>query len=118
MALLILFFHGPLVTERVELNTFAPVHLVHYFDLAMFAVLAFFLFTNAFRMCWFVMHEGRGAGILDIIRGFKEDGFGYIRREEEKVKIPLTVFLSQVWIIIWILATKSFFLGAPGNRAD
>ncbi|MBM3300490.1 MAG: 4Fe-4S dicluster domain-containing protein, partial [Deltaproteobacteria bacterium] len=101
MTALILLFHGPLVTERVELNTFAPVHMVHSFDLILFVVLAFFLFTNAFRMYWFVMHEGRNAGILDIIRGFKEDGFGVVMREGEKVRIPLLVFLSEVWTIGW-----------------
>ncbi len=115
MTVLILLFHGPLVTERVELNTFAPVHLVHYFDLIMFAVLAFFLFTNSFRMYWFVMHEGRGLGIGNIIRGFREDGFGYIRREEEKTKIPLSVFLSQAWTIVWNFASQKLFLECSRN---
>ena len=68
MSLLIWFLHGPLVTERVELNTFAPAHMVHTFDLLLFFVLAFFLFTNTFRMYWFTMHQGRGANIFDVLR--------------------------------------------------
>jgi len=115
MAMLILLLHGPLVTERVELNTFAPVHMVHYFDLILFVVLAFFLFTNSFRMYWFVMHEGRSTGILDILRGFKEDGFGYVRRDGEKVRIPLLVFLSEVWTIVWNFATQKLFLSCSRN---
>lgn len=115
MAILILLLHGPLVTERVELNTFAPVHMVHYFDLILFCVLAFFLLTNSFRMYWFVMHEGRSARILDIIRGFKEDGFGYVMREGRKVRIPLLVFLSEVWTIIWNFATQKLFLSCSRN---
>ncbi len=115
MVALILSFHGPLVTERVALNTFAPPHLVHSFDLILFVVLAFFLFTNSFRMYWFVMHEGRNAGILDIIRGFKEDGFGYVIRDGEKVRIPLLVFLSEVWTIVWNFASQKLFLACSRN---
>jgi hypothetical protein len=89
--------------------------MVHYFDLILFVVLAFFLFTNSFRMYWFIMHEGRSAGILNIMRGFKEDGFGYIKRDGEKVRIPLVIFLSQVWTIIWNFATQKLFLSCSRN---
>jgi hypothetical protein len=30
--LVAVFFHGPIVTERVELNTFAPVEFIHLAD--------------------------------------------------------------------------------------
>jgi quinone-modifying oxidoreductase subunit QmoC len=44
------FFHGPVVTDHVALNTFAPAHWVEFGDLVMAAVLSFFLLTNAFHM--------------------------------------------------------------------
>ena len=34
---LIALFHGPIVTDHVELNTFAPIHIVHLADLVMAA---------------------------------------------------------------------------------
>jgi quinone-modifying oxidoreductase subunit QmoC len=57
MAALILLFHGPVITDRVELNTFAPAHLVHQFDVTVAFLVSFILFTNAFRMYWFAMHQ-------------------------------------------------------------
>ncbi len=51
------FFHGPIVTDRVELNTFAPVEWVHIGDLIMAGVLSFFLLTNALRMFYFVVKD-------------------------------------------------------------
>jgi len=55
VAALFAFFHGPVITGHVELNTFAPVHWVELGDLAMAAVLTFFLLTNAARMAWIFM---------------------------------------------------------------
>jgi len=50
VAALFLFLHGPVITDRVALNTFAPVGWVHFGDLTMAALLLFFLLTNGFRM--------------------------------------------------------------------
>lgn len=115
MAFLIFMFHGPLVTERVELNTFAPVHMVHTFDLIMFAVLAFFLFTNAFRMYWFTMHSDKNVGIFDFIKGFKENGFGFVEHNGKKVKIPLSIFLTEIKTILVNFATQKMFLTCKKN---
>jgi len=115
MTLLIFLLHGPLVTERVELNTFAPVHMVHAFDLILFCVLAFFLFTNGFRMYWFTMHQGRNLGILDIVRGFKEDGFGFTEKDDEKIKISLSVFLLELKTLIVNFFTQKLFLSCKKN---
>ncbi len=115
MSLLIWFLHGPLVTERVELNTFAPAHMVHTFDLLLFVFLAFFLFTNSFRMYWFSMHQGRSANIFNVIRGFKEDGFGYTEHQGEKVKIPLRVYLAEAQTLIVHFFTQKLFLSCKKN---
>jgi hypothetical protein len=115
MAFLILMFHGPLVTERVELNTFAPAHMVHAFDLTLFGVLAFFLLTNAFRMYWFTMHQGSSARVPDVIRGIIKDGFGYTMHEGEKVKIPFRLFITEAWTLIWNFITQKIFLKCANN---
>ncbi len=47
---LFVIFHGPIVTDRVELNTFAPVHWVHIGDEIMIAIVMGLLFSNAFNM--------------------------------------------------------------------
>jgi len=115
MSLLIWFFHGPLVTEQVELNTFAPVHTVHAFDLILFVILAFFLFTNSFRMYWFIMQQTDSVRLPDIIRGIKENGFGFTMHQGEKVKIPLHIFITQAWTGIWNFFSQKFFLKCKNN---
>jgi len=59
VAAIFYFLHGPMVTDRVALNTFAPVKWVELGDLAMAAILSFFLFTNASRMVYFSMRGSR-----------------------------------------------------------
>jgi quinone-modifying oxidoreductase, subunit QmoC len=49
------FFHGPVITDRVAVNSFAPVKWVEIGDLMMAAILSFFLLSNAFRMYRFIM---------------------------------------------------------------
>lgn len=54
--LLFTFFHGPVVTDRVAVNTFAPVMWIEIGDLVMAAILSTFLLTNAFRMYRLIMN--------------------------------------------------------------
>jgi quinone-modifying oxidoreductase subunit QmoC len=115
MSVLIWFMHGPMVTERVELNTFANPHMVHYFDLMLFVVLAFFLLTNAFRMYWFVMHQGTGVRIPQIIKGFWQNGFGYVENGSDRVKVPLSVYLAEIKTIIVNFFTQKLFLSCKKN---
>jgi len=51
------FFHGPMPTDRVALNTFAPNTTIEILDLIMLAALSFFLLSNAFRMSRAVMAD-------------------------------------------------------------
>jgi Fe-S oxidoreductase len=53
--LLFVFFHGPIITDRVAVNSFAPVMWIEIGDLVMAAVLTAFLLSNAFRMFRFIM---------------------------------------------------------------
>jgi hypothetical protein len=57
------FLHGPIVTERVELNTFAPVVWVELGDWIMAGILSFLLLSNAYRMYRFVMRDEDGIRI-------------------------------------------------------
>ncbi len=52
---LFVVFHGPMVADRVELNTFAPAAWVELGDWTMAAVLALLLLSNAYRMYRFIM---------------------------------------------------------------
>ena len=51
------FFHGPVITDRVAVNSFAPVKWVEIGDLLMAAILSAFLLSNAFRMYRFIMSD-------------------------------------------------------------
>ena len=85
-------FHGPMVTDRVELNTFAPVKWVELGDLVMAAVLSFFLLTNAWRMLRFVLGK------------------------EKDLKIPLSTYLSAVPVFVTNLATQKRWRGCGEDK--
>jgi quinone-modifying oxidoreductase subunit QmoC len=113
MALLIVLFHGPIVTDRVELNTFAPAHTVHLFDITVASLVLIILFSNAIRMYWFTMHQSSSVNPLKIIRGLKQNGWGFTMHKDSKVKIPLHVFIFQAWRIVVHAFTQKKFLSCP-----
>ena len=86
---IITMFHGPLVTDGVELNTFAPLPIVHLADWIMAGALVFFIATNVFRMYWLTMRQG-------------------------KEKIPLKLYFTQAWQLILHAVTQKRW----GNCAD
>jgi ferredoxin len=57
VAALFLLFHGPIVTDRMALNTFAPVEWIEIADWTMAAVLSALLLSNVWRMYGFVMRR-------------------------------------------------------------
>ena len=63
VAALFCFFHGPIVTDQVELNTFAPAAWVELGDWIMAVVLSFLLLSNAFCMYRHVMRDVEGVRI-------------------------------------------------------
>jgi len=80
-----LLLHGPLVTEQVKLNTFAPVEMIHIGDLILAAVLAFFLLSNVFRMFLFTFHR------------------------DSKTKVPFLVFVTEAWHLVYHTITQQRF---------
>jgi quinone-modifying oxidoreductase, subunit QmoC len=59
LGIIVLFclFHGPVVTDRVSVSSFAPVIWIEIGDLTMAAILSAFLLSNAFRMYRFIMSD-------------------------------------------------------------
>jgi len=57
IVLLFFFGHGPVITDRVALNSFAPPHLVHIGDQIMFGILGFLLLSNGFLMYRGIMKD-------------------------------------------------------------
>jgi Fe-S oxidoreductase len=59
IVLLFYFFHGPIVTDRVSVNSFAPVMWIEIGDIILAVVLSSFLLSNAFRMYLLIMQGVR-----------------------------------------------------------
>jgi len=81
VVLIITMFHGPLVTERVELNTFAPIQIVHLADWIMAGALVFFIASNVLRMFWFTM---------------RKDG----------QNIPFRFYVTEIWQLVFHALTQ------------
>lgn len=50
-------YHGPMLTDRVALNVFAPNTVIEMLDLIMLGVLSFFLLSNGYRLFRAVMGD-------------------------------------------------------------
>jgi hypothetical protein len=88
------FLHGPIITERVALNSFAPVHMIHIADWIMAGGLLFFVGTNVLRMHQSVMRSGDGE------------------------KVPLTIYISEAWHIIYHFVTQRTWSDCARDEED
>lgn len=84
---LFILFHGPMTTELtaqggVKLNTFAPWRQIETGDWIMAGILSFFLISNILRMYFKVFHG------------------------EKKIKVPLKLYFTQFWKLIFHFATQ------------
>ena len=79
------FFHGPMVTDHVELNTFAPAAWVELGDWIMAAILSFLLLSNAYRMYRFVMSDVGPASSRSGVDG---------------MRIPLVLYVKELTTLI------------------
>jgi len=77
-----IFFHGPVVTDTVELNTFAPVEVIHLLDWGMAGILSFFLLSNVFNMFLKILIKGTD------------------------IKIPITAYIMEAWNIVYHFLTQ------------
>ena len=85
-------FHGPVVTDRVELNTFAPKEIIHVLDLIMAGGLSFFLLSNVFRMYRYIIHRG--------VRG----------------KVPFSLYITETWNLLYHFVTQNRFSKCEDRR--
>ncbi len=85
MVLMFVFFAGPMETDQVALNTFAPVERIHYGDYVLAAFLSFFLLSNIFRMYILTLRKGM------------------------TIKIPLSVYVTEAWNLIYHFVTQKRF---------
>jgi ferredoxin len=85
IVLMFVLFSGPMVTDHVALNIFAPVYRIHYGDWALAAFLSFFLLSNIFRMYWLTL------------------------KKDAKFKIPLSLYIGEAWNLVYHFATQKRF---------
>jgi len=77
VVLAFVFFSGPMVTDQVELNTYAPIEIVHLADWIMAGGLIFFMVTNMLKMYHSV-----------ILRG-------------TSIKIPFHLYITEAWNLVF-----------------
>ena len=93
IVLMFVLFAGPMETDRVALNTFAPVERIHYGDWVLAAFLSFFLLSNIYRMYVLILRKG-----VDF-------------------KIPLSVYITQAWQLILHFVTQKRFSECDEDQA-
>ena len=85
VVLIFVFLSGPMITDHVALNTFAPVQQIHYGDLLLATFLSFFLLSNIFRMYIQTLMKGRD------------------------YEIPFSIYISEAWNLIYHFITQMRF---------
>ncbi len=104
-------FHGPMITDRVALNVFAPNRVIEILDLIMAAVLSFFLLSNAYRMFSAIMSVP-----------FKgEDEIMARRRRHTLLKgIPLKIYIKEgkEFVVQFLTQKKFASCGKPEKKSQ
>jgi len=85
-------FSVPLVDGVVKINDFAPAHTIEFLDHLLLGTLSFFLITNMLNM---------------FIRVIVKD---------KSVRVPLYLYIVQVWEAIFHFITQARFLKCEGKR--
>jgi nitrate reductase gamma subunit len=94
VVLLLALFHGPIVTDHVSLNTFAPAHSVDLADWVMAGGLLFFVAGNVIHMHQSVM-QGKGG-----------------------VRPPLSIYLREGWNLVYHFATQKRLAMCADDEKD
>jgi ferredoxin len=104
-------FHGPMPTDRVALNVFAPNHVIELSDLVMAAVLTFFLMSNAYRMFKSVMESSSGRQSAE--RSGPQKGKGLLLKG-----VPLGIYAREgkEFILQFLTQRKFSSCERPGKR--
>ncbi len=102
--LLFVLFHGPIVTDHVSVNTFAPVIWIEIGDLTMAVILSTFLMINAFRMFRNVMGGSKISPWLYFTQG-KEFVLHFLTQKSWKKCSDDSSRINSRWIKHLILVT-------------
>jgi quinone-modifying oxidoreductase subunit QmoC len=94
VALAFVLYHGPVLSDSVALNAFAPAHFIHIADWVMAIGLLVFVAGNVLRMHQSVMKS--------------DDG----RRP------PLSLYLSEAWRLAYHFATQPRFATCGDDEQD
>lgn len=92
--LLIVLLSGPMITEQVELNTFAPVEIVHIADWVMAGLLVFLIGGNILRM------------------------FQMVILKDKDTKIPLHLYITEAWSLIVNAITQKRWADCADDEQD
>ena len=96
------FFHGPIVTDKVALNVFAPNTTIELLDLGLLVLLSFFLLTNGYRLLKAMMRNPQEWPEVLSVPGGKE--------KAKDIKIPFGVYISEFKTLIYHFFTQRRFL--------
>lgn len=105
------FFHGPMLTDRVALNVFAPNTVIEILDLIMLVVLSFFLLSNGYRLFKAVMGDPN-----QYPEGQPTETQGLFNRLIRGV--PVAVYLKEAkeFIVQFFTQKKFKACGTPSQR--
>ena len=92
--MLIAVLHGPIDTEHVALNTFAPLHIVHAADWIMAGLLVFFISSNVLRMYQMTMLRGHNP------------------------KIPFIIYITEAWNLVFHAVTQRRWATCAADEKD
>jgi ferredoxin len=92
--LMFALFHGPIVTDHVALNTFAPAHIIEIADWIVLVSLSFFLLTNVYNMYRLTILQDRGT------------------------QIPLKLYFTEGWQLIYQAVTQDHFSKCDGDGKE
>ncbi|MFC1936726.1 4Fe-4S dicluster domain-containing protein [Chloroflexota bacterium] len=82
IVVMFILFHGPVVTDTVALNTFAPVHFIEIGDWIMLAGLSLFLLSNVYRM------------------------YRKVVRSDPNLKVTLSLHFTEAWTLVYNAVTQ------------
>jgi len=107
------FFHGPMRTDRVALNVFAPNTTIEILDLILLVVLSLLLLTNAYRMFRSVMGDPKH---------YPDSGptNGQLLGRLSLRGVPLAVYLKEAKEFMLHFVTQKRFnaCGTPSQRTQ
>lgn len=107
------FFHGPMPTDRVALNVFAPNTTIEILDLIMLAVLSFLLLSNAYRLFKAVMGDPAQYPALSFAQ--KQQVQNRLLRG-----VPIAIYLGEAkeFVLQFFTQKKFAACGTPSQKTQ